>query len=29
LVEPDIAFWRTYNIDYVNVARTSETATEC
>tara|TARA_R110000772_G_scaffold29023_5_gene72841 strand:+ start:540 stop:2204 length:1665 start_codon:yes stop_codon:yes gene_type:complete len=28
LVEPDSAFWRTYEVDYVNVARTAETSTD-
>lgn len=28
LVEPDTAFWRTYEVDYVNVARTAETSTD-
>jgi general secretion pathway protein D len=28
LVEPDSPFWRTYEIDYVNVARTAETTTD-
>ncbi|PCJ40904.1 MAG: type II and III secretion system protein [SAR86 cluster bacterium] len=28
LVEPDSAFWRTYEVDYVNVTRTAETSTD-
>ena len=28
LVEPDTAFWRTYEVDYVNVTRTAETSTD-
>lgn len=28
LVEPDSAFWRTYEVDYVNVARNAETTTD-